>query len=118
MVLSRRTFVTHVAGISGMGSAVLSMQALGLASIVFAEPAPILPAKIGTGTHVVILGAGIAGLVMAYRMERAGFSVTLVEARRRTGGRNWTLRHGDKVEMIDQPEQRVRFSTGLYFNAG
>ena len=118
MVLSRRKFITQVAAISGMGAAFLSMQALGLASTVFAEPAPILPVKIGNGTHVVILGAGIAGLVMAYRMERAGFSVTLVEARRRTGGRNWTLRHGDKVEMMGEAEQTVGFSEGMYFNAG
>jgi monoamine oxidase len=101
-----------------MGAAFLSMQALGLASTAFAKRAPILPADIGHGTHVIILGAGIAGLVMAYRMERAGFAVTLVEARRRTGGRNWTLRHGDKVEMIGEGEQPVRFSRGLYFNAG
>jgi monoamine oxidase len=118
MVLSRRKFLTQLAAISGIGAAFLSMQALGLASTVFAEPAPILPAKIGYGTHVVILGAGIAGLVMAYRMERAGFSVTLVEARRRTGGRNWTLRHGDKVEMIREADQTVGFSEGMYFNAG
>lgn len=118
MVLSRRKFLTHLAAISGMGAAFLSMQALGLASTVFAPPGPILPAKIGHGTHVVILGAGITGLVMAYRMERAGFSVTLVEARRRTGGRNWTLRHGDKVEMIGEAEQTVGFSEGMYFNAG
>src|SRR5260370_26091965 len=109
MVLSRRRFMTQRAAMSGMGVALLSMQALGLASTAFAEPAPILPAKIGNGTHVVILGAGIAGLVMAYRMERAGFSVTLVEARRRTGGRNWTLRHGGKAEMIGQAEQTVAF---------
>ena len=118
MVLSRRKFITQLAATSGMGAAFLSMQAIGLASIVFAEPAPNLPAKVGNGTHVVILGAGIAGLVMAYRMERAGFSVTLVEARRRTGGRNWTLRHGDKVEMIGEAEQTVGFSEGMYFNAG
>src|ERR1700730_2752974 len=118
MVLSRRQFVTQVAAISGMGAAFLSMQALGLASTVFAKSAPILPAKIGNGTHVVILGAGIAGLVMAYRMERAGFSVTLVEARRRTGCRNWTLRHGDKVEMIGETDQTAGFSEGMYFNAG
>jgi monoamine oxidase len=118
MVLSRRQFVTQVAAISGIGAAFLSMRALGLASTVFAKPAPILPERIGNGTRVVILGAGIAGLVMAYRMERAGFSVTLVEARRRTGGRNWTLRRGDKVEMIGEAEQTVGFSKGMYFNAG
>src|SRR3984893_10707557 len=118
MVLTRRKFIMQLAAISGMGAAFLSMQALGLASAVFAKPGPILPAKLGYGTHVVILGAGIAGLVMAYRMERAGFSVTLVEARRRPGGRNWTLRHGDKVEMIGEADQTVGFSEGMYFNAG
>src|SRR5258706_12730363 len=118
MVVSRRRFITQIAAMSGMGAAFLSMQALGLASIGFAEPAPNLPAKIGNGTHVVILGAGIAGLVIAYRLERAGFSVTLLESRRRIGGRNWTLRHGDKVEMIGETEQTVAFSEGRYFNAG
>src|SRR6202023_3181053 len=118
MVLSRRKFVTHIAAISGMGAAFISMQALGLASMAFAEPAPILPAKIDIGTHVVILGAGIAGLVMAYRMERAGFAVTVVEARRRTGGRNWTLRHGDKAEMIGETDQTAGFWGGRFSTPG
>lgn len=118
MVLSRRKFITEVVRIGGIGAALLSMRALGLASTVVAEPAPTLPTKIGDGTHVVILGAGIAGLVTAYRLERAGFSVTLLEARRRAGGRNWTLRHGDKVEIIGEAEQTVGFSKGMYFNAG
>jgi monoamine oxidase len=118
MALSRRQFLTKVAAVGGIGAAFSSMQALGLASMAFATPAPILPAKIGHGTRIVILGAGIAGLVMTYRMERAGFEVTLLEARRRTGGRNWTLRRGDKVEMIGEDEQTVGFSKGQYFNAG
>jgi monoamine oxidase len=117
-VLSRRQFLTRVAAIGGIGAAFLSMQGLGLASTVFAEPAPIVPPEIGAGLHVVILGAGIAGLVTAYRLERAGFRVTLVEARSRVGGRTWTLRHGDKVEMIGEPEQTAGFSKGMYFNAG
>jgi monoamine oxidase len=118
MVLSRRKFIMQIAALGGIGAAHLSMQALGLAATAVAEPAPGLPAKIGAGTQVIILGAGIAGLVTAYRLERAGFAVTLIEARRRTGGRNWTLRHGDKVEMIGEDEQTVAFSRGMYFNAG
>ncbi len=117
-ILSRRSFLAHVARIGGIGAAFLSMQGLGLASTIVAEPAPNLASKIGAGTHVVILGAGIAGLVMTYRLERAGFAVTLVEARHRLGGRNWTLRHGDQVEMIGEADQTVAFSKGMYFNAG
>jgi len=118
MVLTRRKFITQLAAICGLGAAFLSMQALGLASTLFAQTAPVLPPRLGHGTRVIILGAGIAGLVMTYRLERAGFAVTLVEARHRTGGRNWTLRCGDKVEMIGETEQIVGFSQGMYFNAG
>ena len=45
MMLSRRRFITQMAAISGMGAAFVSMQALGLASMVFAKPAPMMPAN-------------------------------------------------------------------------
>ena len=41
---------------------------------------------------VVIVGAGLAGLVAAYDLEALGWDVTVVEARDRVGGRVWTLR--------------------------
>src|SRR5262249_48986532 len=63
---------------------------------------PELPADLGAGKSVAILGAGIAGLALAYRLERAGFQVTLLEARDRLGGRNWTIRGGDPIAMNRQ----------------
>jgi monoamine oxidase len=67
---------------------------------------------------VVILGAGIAGLVSAYELGRAGYRVKILEARDRIGGRSWTIRGGDKVVQTGRPDQHAAFDPGLYFNAG
>ncbi|MDJ0697471.1 NAD(P)/FAD-dependent oxidoreductase [Mastigocoleus sp. MO_188.B34] len=48
-----------------------------------------------TGKKILILGAGIAGLVAAYELERLGHTVEIIEASDRIGGRIWTYRFGD-----------------------
>lgn len=118
MGLSRRNFLHRIGAAGGYAAAYSAMTALGLMATP-ARAAPLqLPANLGAGKRVVILGGGIAGLVMAYEMERAGFSVTVLEARERLGGRNWTLRNGSRIEMVGESDQTVAFSEGLYMNAG
>jgi len=46
----------------------------------------------GDGTTVVILGAGVAGMCAAYELGKAGYDCRIVEARKRPGGRVWTVR--------------------------
>lgn len=46
-------------------------------------------------THVVVIGAGVAGLTVARVLQDSGVVVTVLEARDRVGGRTWTADVGD-----------------------
>ncbi len=118
MGISRRLLLQRLGAAGGSGVTFAAMRALGLAGVAASAAGPALAKDAGGGKRVVILGAGIAGLVSAYELERAGFEVTLLEARDRLGGRNWTLRNGSKVEMVGEATQTVQFTDGLYMNAG
>jgi monoamine oxidase len=87
--ISRREFVTQ-------GAAAATLAALGCAS-----PSPEKP---GAPARVIVAGAGLAGLAAAYELVGRGHDVTVLEARRRPGGRVLTLRDG--------------FDDGLYAEAG
>jgi monoamine oxidase len=118
MGISRREFLTRVGQAGGYGAAFLTMQELGLMAKAEAPPALDTAPGAGVGVRVAILGAGIAGLVAAYEMKALGYECTLLEARTRPGGRNWTVRGGDKVELNDGSSQTCRWGAGQYQNFG
>lgn len=119
MSVSRRDVLMRVGAAGGAGAMLAAMNLLGLSPATPASAADFaLPPSSGAGKSVVVLGAGIAGLVAAYELQQAGYQVTLLEARNRIGGRVWTIRGGDVIDQIDRPRQQAQFSDGLYFNAG
>ena len=67
------------------------LRGAALAGAVLTGCAPRSRRSAGPGT-VVVLGAGLAGLAAADELARAGYHVTVVEARLRPGGRVETLR--------------------------
>jgi len=119
MGISRRDFLMRVGQAGGYGAAFATMQSLGLMPMkgVLAEPIHAAPGT-GTGTKVVVLGAGIGGLVSAYELRKLGYDVTVLEARERPGGRNWTGRNGTKVEFVDGTVQTINWEEGNYQNLG
>jgi monoamine oxidase len=119
MGITRRDFLTRVGQAGGYSAAFLTMQGLGLIEASAAAIKSVEAATdSGKGTKVVILGGGIAGLVAAYELRSLGYECTLLEARERPGGRNWTVRGGDKVTFLDGTAQSCTWEQGHYQNFG
>lgn len=119
MALTRRAFLERLGAVGGYSAVFLGMEAMGLLNVPPAAAEPFaLPPGSGNGRKIVILGAGIAGLVAAYELRRAGWDVTVLEARERVGGRVWTVRGGDRIVQLGREDQVCEFSEGLYLNAG
>lgn len=113
--MNRRVLLAAVAAAGGTAAAMAVLGALAPAGA--AVPRPRLPRM--AGRRVIVLGAGVAGLVSALELHRAGADVIVLEAQPRIGGRSLTLRGGDMVteEGAVQPVGFDRDPT-LYFNAG
>jgi monoamine oxidase len=90
--LTRRSFLERL-GLTGGSALVMSAMQSWELMAAQAGPRPELAGRPGA-TSVVVLGAGISGLTVGYELTKLGYRVTILEARDRVGGVNWTVRRG------------------------
>lgn len=122
--LTRRRLLLGLGAVGGGGAVLGAMAALDLTTA--ARPAPFSPPTASDLTlqgreragSVVVLGAGVAGLCCAYELEKAGYDVTVLEARDRVGGRSLTVRGGTTVEDTRGTVQTATFRQGRFLDAG
>ncbi|HTU65636.1 MAG TPA: flavin monoamine oxidase family protein [Steroidobacteraceae bacterium] len=116
--LSRRDFLQLAGAVGGSNAVFRAAMGLGLLAPVARASKPEL-AKPAKPRKVLILGAGISGLTAAYELNKAGYEVQVLEASFRAGGRNMTVRNGDRIDETGY-QQVCNFDKDpdLYFNCG
>jgi monoamine oxidase len=123
--VTRRGFLKRVAEAGSVSLAYEAMTGLGLLAAPSQAPFN-LSGRVPGNVRVVILGAGLAGMTIAYELGKVGVDCRLLEARARPGGRCFTVRRDTVSEEEDPggssassgPGQVAAFDRGLYFNAG
>jgi len=114
---SRRALLARIGAVAGGAAMYQAMTALGVA----AESPYAGPIRLDgevRGASVLILGAGLAGMVAAMELRRAGYRVQVLEYNDRPGGRCWTVRGGDRIHELGGETQQCRFDEGHYLNPG
>jgi monoamine oxidase len=115
--LTRRDLLTLVGKVAGGAAMYQAMSGLGLAEESNYR-GPIKLQGAPKGASVLILGAGIAGLVAALELRNAGYRVQVLEYNPVAGGRCWTLRGGDEYTELGGFRQQCGFDKGQYINPG
>ena len=114
---TRRELLTAIGMIGGSAALYQAMTTMGhAAESQFTSPPRLSGAK--AGASVIILGAGLAGMLAAYELNKAGYKVRILEYQTRHGGRNWSLYGGDTYTELGGATQKVQFQPGNYLNPG
>jgi monoamine oxidase len=115
--VSRRQLLTMIGTATSTAVLYQAMTSLGQAAESDYQ-GPIKLQGAPKGASVIVLGAGVAGMVAAMELRKAGYQVRILEYRDKAGGRCWTLRGGDSYTELGGATQRVGFDPGLYINPG
>ena len=114
---TRRRLLSTIGMLGGSALMYNMMTTLGYAAeSQFTGPPKLSGAR--KGASVIVLGAGLAGMLAAYELTKAGYKVTVLEYQNRAGGRNWSVYGGDTLTEMGGATQKVGFADGNYLNPG
>jgi monoamine oxidase len=114
--MTRRQFLHRFGAIGGSSLVFGAMDAWGMTGP-SAGRRPQLSGP-AADVRVIVLGAGMSGLVAGYELQRLGYDFRVLEARNRVGGVNHTVRRGTEITELNGERQVSDFDEGLYFNCG
>ena len=114
---TRRQLLTAIGLVGGAAALYQAMTTMGhAAETQFHGPPKLDGAK--PGASVLVLGSGLAGMLAAFELSKAGYQVKVLEYQPRAGGRNWSLYGGDTYTELGGATQKVGFAPGNYLNPG
>lgn len=116
-IITKRDFLHTIGMIGGSAAVMTAMTGFQHAIASDAKEPPMLHTG-GNGKKVVILGAGLAGMVSALELSKKGYEVELLEARDFAGGRTSCARKGTKITHADGTTHTCDFDHGQYLNHG
>src|SRR5882757_4393809 len=113
---TRRQLLTAIGMVGGTAALYQAMTTMGHAMETQYKGPPNLSGA-RAGTSVLVLGAGLAGLLAAYELNKAGYKVPILEYQNRAGGRNWSLYGGDVYTELGGASQKIQFAAGHYLRS-
>ena len=114
--LTRRRFLGHLGAVGGSSLVMTALSSWEL----MAGQAGERPSLAGRprNAKVLILGAGLSGLVVGYELGKLGYDFRILEARDRVGGLAWTVRRGSEHTELTGERQVCTFDEGQHLNVG
>ncbi len=114
---TKRDFLASIGMVAGTSAMMTTLAGwnMAMASTMYAPPAM---SSNGNGKKILVLGAGISGLVCAIELLKKGYDVQILEAKNHAGGRCMSARKGTVIEDVGGERQVCDFDHNQYLNVG
>lgn len=114
---TKRDFLASIGMVAGTSAMMTTLASWNMAMASTMTEPPTLTSE-GKGKKILILGAGISGLVCAIELVKKGYEVQILEAQGHAGGRCMSARKGTVIEDVGGERQVCDFDHNQYLNVG